>query len=99
MTDTMQLLQDYAASGDNVWLQHQLRKLKKEILQASLVENNLKLKDHYVIETIPNVVFEGTRKKCQEFSDTYLHGYSSVINYWDVSDDLDTEHTKATLAD
>ena len=31
MTDTMQLLQDYATSGDNLWLLHKLQELQVEI--------------------------------------------------------------------
>jgi hypothetical protein len=31
MTDTMQLLQDYATSGDNLWLLHKLQELQAEI--------------------------------------------------------------------
>ena len=31
MTNTMQLLQDYATSGDNLWLLHKLQELQVEI--------------------------------------------------------------------
>jgi len=53
-----------------------------------------KMKDHLVIDSKDKIVFEGTKKQCESFSDTYLEDYTNVVDYWDLSDDKEYFYAK-----